>query len=656
MPDAVRDPPSSAVVEPSASKPPAATTTQHGVNDQAVHANHVPKEGMVFETEKEAFEFYSSYARNVGFSIRKNHTKSRADGTLCCRYYVCSNEGQPVPSVAQPGRKNRPSTRSGCKARLQFSISREGIWTVQKAVLDHNHFLVGPDMSHTLRTRRRLSESDRQIMNQLHKEGITAADIQRVFQRGAENVPLLKKGSENHYLQPNYAHTLLEYLKNKQSGNPSFFYAAQLNADGRVANFFWADGQAIVDYSCFGDAVSFDTTFERSRFEMPFAPFVGTNHHKQTILFGAALLYDESSESFLWLFQTFLNAMSGKQPATIFTDSSDEILKATRLVFPNSVHRLCLRHICHNAVKHLSNVVCNNSQFPSDFKRCLYEERSIACFDLKWKEMIGAYNLEDNTWMEILYGTREKWAALYCPDSFYADMMSTESNERSTKALKKFRRKLCLPEFIEEYENCITSLRQNELEEDFKSRQTNPVPFCDDLPMLKTAAESYTRNLYSDFEGEFRKLFTLSCSLMSQDGAISTYKLMPMNSEEEFYAIFNPEDTTVSCSCKMYERTGMLCRHVLRIFNNSNIFELPPHYIFKRWTKYAKAELFCCRNNGQNGTESVMARCARISQKIHSVALGCSMSENKLHFLESGVDRLVWEVENLSEADKLKLK
>jgi zinc finger SWIM domain-containing protein 3 len=70
--------------------------------------------------------------------------------------------------------------------------------------------------------------------------------------------------------------------------------------DGRIANFFWTDGQAIVDYACFGDAVSFDKTFKRSRFEMPFAPFVGTNHHKQTVVFGAALLYDESLESFLW--------------------------------------------------------------------------------------------------------------------------------------------------------------------------------------------------------------------------------------------------------------------------------------------------------------------------------------------------------------------
>ena len=37
----------------------------------------------------------------------------------------------------------------------------------------------------------------------------------------------------------------------------------------------------------------------------PFALFVGVNHHKQTIIFGAALLYDETSETFMWLFDSF---------------------------------------------------------------------------------------------------------------------------------------------------------------------------------------------------------------------------------------------------------------------------------------------------------------------------------------------------------------
>ena len=65
-----------------------------------------------------------------------------------------------------------------------------------------------------------------------------------------------------------------------------------------------------LDNECFGDVVCFDTTYKKEKRKKeeegrPFALFVGVNHHKQTIIFGAALLYDEISETFMWLFNSF---------------------------------------------------------------------------------------------------------------------------------------------------------------------------------------------------------------------------------------------------------------------------------------------------------------------------------------------------------------
>ena len=121
---------------------------------------------------------------------------------------------------------------------------------------------------------------------------------------GAEKVPFSKMDCNNEivrkrkkYLESNDAQTLLEYLQGKQIEDPTFFYAMQIDKeDGCITNFFWADGQSIMSYACFGDAVSFGTTFQTNKFEMPFAPFLGTNHHKLTIIFGAALLFNETIE------------------------------------------------------------------------------------------------------------------------------------------------------------------------------------------------------------------------------------------------------------------------------------------------------------------------------------------------------------------------
>jgi zinc finger SWIM domain-containing protein 3 len=313
-----------------------------------------------------------------------------------------------------------------------------------------------------------------------------------------------------------------------------------------------------MDYACFGDALSFDTTFQTNKFEMPFAPLLGTNHHKQTILFGAALLFDETTDSFIWLFNTFLTAMSGKRPVTIFTDQCAAMAKAIDKVFPGTKHRLCLWHIYQNAAKHLSHVISNHPRFLADFKRVVYLENSVAYFEQKWQELLITYDLVENSWIQTLYGLREKWAAVYRNDSFSADMTSTQRREGMNNVFKKqFRKKLCLSELVVEYEKCAASLRENELDADFKSRKSKPVPFVRNLPMLKTAAESYTRRIYNDFEEEFKQQHLVKCEIVSTVGTVRTYKVMSMQFEDDALVTFNHENVTISCSRIKYESKGM---------------------------------------------------------------------------------------------------
>ena len=86
----------------------------------------------------------------------------------------------------------------------------------------------------------------------------------------------------------------------------------------------------------------FDTTYRTNQYGRPFAPLIRVNHHKQTIIFGAALLYDKTIESFKWLFKTFLSAMSGKEPKTILKDQFAVMAKAIAEVFVELNHHLCV--------------------------------------------------------------------------------------------------------------------------------------------------------------------------------------------------------------------------------------------------------------------------------------------------------------------------
>jgi zinc finger SWIM domain-containing protein 3 len=211
--------------------------------------------------------------------------------------------------------------------------------------------------------------------------------------------------------------------------------------------------------------------------------------------------------------------MSGKRPVSVFIDQCAAIGKAIEKVLPSTMHFLCLWHIYQNAAKHLSHVISTRPRFLADFKKVVYLK--IQCHTLSRSD-------------------------------------KTKRSEGMNNVFKKqFRKKLCLSEFLVQYENCSASLRENELYADFKSRKTTPVTYVRNLPMLKTAAESYTRRLYSDFEEQFKQQFFVTCELISDVGTVRTYKVKPVAIEDEALVVFNYEDLTISCSCRRYESKGM---------------------------------------------------------------------------------------------------
>ena len=66
------------------------------------------------------------------------------------------------------------------------------------------------------------------------------------------------------------------------------FLVLSIDEDDMITNIFWSDGKMMVDCFHFGD-VYFGKTHRKIKEACPFSFFVGANHHKQSIIFGAAL-------------------------------------------------------------------------------------------------------------------------------------------------------------------------------------------------------------------------------------------------------------------------------------------------------------------------------------------------------------------------------
>jgi hypothetical protein len=114
----------------------------------------------------------------------------------------------------------------------------------------------------------------------------------------------------------------MEIFKNMHEVDSGFQFSVELDRKSRIKSLLWCSGRSREQYACFGDVVTFDTTYCTNIYKMPFGLFVGVNNHFQTTIFGGVLMRKETTKSFTWVFKEFLRLMGGPKPQTILTGMS----------------------------------------------------------------------------------------------------------------------------------------------------------------------------------------------------------------------------------------------------------------------------------------------------------------------------------------------
>ncbi|KAK1574812.1 hypothetical protein Q3G72_000155 [Acer saccharum] len=129
---------------------------------------------------------------------------------------------------------------------------------------------------------------------------------------------------------------LQKYFLKMHHDNSNFFYTIDIDEEGRLKNVLWVDARSRATFKEFGDVVTFDTTYLTNRYDMPFAPFVGVNHHRQSTLLGCGLISNEDTETFIWLFKNWKTCMFDCAPKAIITDQDKAMQKGIEVVFPEA--------------------------------------------------------------------------------------------------------------------------------------------------------------------------------------------------------------------------------------------------------------------------------------------------------------------------------
>ncbi|XP_041011383.1 protein FAR1-RELATED SEQUENCE 4-like [Juglans microcarpa x Juglans regia] len=197
-----------------------------------------PKTGMIFGSSDDIFLHYKQYANQRGFGVVQKGCKKEADETVKYVTFAC--------------------VRQDCKAKINAQSSVDGKWFLTTVVLEHNHDF-SPGKVRFFKCNKQMDPVMKRRLEWNDRAGIT--------------------------MSKNFNSLVVE--------------AGDMDSDYRLKNVFWANVRRRASYKYFGDVITFDTTYKTNRYGMPFAPFVGVNHHGQSILLGAGLISSKNTETFV---------------------------------------------------------------------------------------------------------------------------------------------------------------------------------------------------------------------------------------------------------------------------------------------------------------------------------------------------------------------
>jgi hypothetical protein len=550
---------------------------------------------MLFDTLDEVEEFYKTYAHESGFSVRIGAQAKKSD-VVENKRFVCSREGFAKRRVEPNKQKKHSETRCGCNARIYVRLNQDTRYYIASFIEEHNHGLVSPDKIPFLRSNRTISQRAKTTLFTCHKASIGTSQAYRLLQvsDGFDNIGCMKRDLQNYYrglrekIKNADAQLFVAQMERKKEANSAFFYDFVVDEHGKLLYIFWADATSRKNYKHYGDLVSFDATYSTNQYNMTFAPFTGVNHHMQSVCFGAAFLVNEKIESYEWLFRTFLLAMGGKAPRLIITDEDASMKLAIRTILPDTIHRFCMWHIMEKVPEKVGPTN-HDKEFWATLNTCVWGSETREEFEMRWNAIIAAYGLESNEWLANRYQIRESWIPAFFMDIPLAGVLRTTSRSESSNSFfnRFIHRKLCFVEFWLRFDTALECQRHEELKADHVSIHTTPLLHTP-WDVEKQANILYTHNVFNIFQKEVIAARD-HCSVL---GTTQQYdvKLVMINDGfmRDRVVEWCSSNNFGRCSCKLFEKMGIPCRHIILTLRGEKLYELPTSYILKRWETRCK--------------------------------------------------------------------
>ncbi|KAL4591663.1 hypothetical protein LXL04_004633 [Taraxacum kok-saghyz] len=399
-----------------------------------------PYKGQQFASFESALAYYKEYGRKCGFEIRKETTEvSKGGGGYSRRYIVCNKEGENKKRVAYDSLKdkkkhrNRPRHRVKCKASVRLKLNNFGIWEITHFEEQHTHDFFKPEDSHFLKSNRRLTYQQKQLLHDvsgINVGPVRAFKVMKQTQGGYENVGASEVECKNFkrdlssIIGEGDVDLVLDKLSRKREYLPNYTFEYYEDEHEMLSGLFWADEEGKRNYMAFGDPVGFDATYRTNKYMMVFVPFTGIDNHKKCVTFAAGLLCSETKEAYQWLLTCFKNTF-GSEPNILMPDQD----LAVKEVIPEKL--LGIGTVCGTYPKNLQKNLgtqLSKTDVLNRLNDLIWDERlTPEIFEKGWQSIMDDYDLHTNSWFTDMYEARSTWIPAYFKDYHYSGLMRTTS-------------------------------------------------------------------------------------------------------------------------------------------------------------------------------------------------------------------------------------
>ncbi|KAI9176998.1 hypothetical protein LWI28_009712 [Acer negundo] len=600
----------------------------------------IPKVGMEFESEDQAYKCYSRYAVLEGFSIRKDFVnKSRVNGAVVSRRYTCYRQGYRPTKHNANERKPRQETRTGCLAHMTIARQPNGRFRVNNFETKHNHEFVTPNTAHVLPSQKRLTfaqavEADlannssidvipklgmgfdsedhaydfynayagqvgfsvrKDYVNRSKIDGAVASRRFTCFREGFR-----QKDKRDMNVKRSRKETrigcLAQLVISRQSDGKyrvTHFkedHNHELVAACRV-RMLRSQKKLAVCQVVEGDVQDVSKVQPKSTPELS-PNSVGDDHGYNPINYKSKLP-SKCTRSMkvgeVERIQHYLQkVMSGKKPKTILTDEDAVLAEAIDSALPETNHRICVWHVYKKVLRQLNHGFVGSDSFINDLCSCFFDHEEEEDFVNAWKVMLDVYGLWENEWLDNIFKDREKWAIAYQRHIFCADVKAAQLHEDFTANLRKYLKSDSdVLSFVKHLGKMVNDWHYKELEANYDMNQQMP-RLMGDVILLKHVRDVYTPKIFELFQQEYETCLNIVVNQCTENGSLFEYKVSIYGQHQVFIVTYNSLDETVACNCMKFEFMGVLCSHALKVLDYRNIKVLPSHYILKRWTRDAR--------------------------------------------------------------------